>query len=341
MLVFYLGNQYQYHKRYLLRKHGIRKSWSYNLLNTNIKKMSSADLDFVTYPSMDNIDLFDFENITIVIPTLNEEEAITLVIEDVMTQGYENIIVVDGNSVDRTVENAEKYQVKILEQEGKGKTGAIYTAIKHIKTPYFALIDGDCTYGAKDIERLIPYLENNVQVIGARTKGRENISLLNRFGNWLINKTFNLFFGTKLTDVCSGLYLLKTEFAKKINFKTEGFDVEVEIAANAASTGTIAETSIDFFSRVGDQKLEPFSDGAKILTTIAKSAMLFHPLRVLSLATILLFFPGIILLSYPFIFNFLSLELSSYFIGILLIVLAIQGVTLYMVDIRIAKSRQS
>jgi len=308
-------------------------------MSSNIKKRTYADEDIESYPYMDSIGLVDFENITIVIPTLNEEEAIPLVIKDVLTQGFENIIVVDGKSVDKTVENAEKYKVKILEQEGLGKTGAIATALKHIKTPHLALIDGDCTYGAKDIERLMPLLANYDEVIGVRTKGRENISRLNRFGNWLINKTFNIFFGTNLTDVCSGLYLLNTEFAKKIIFRTEGFDVEVEIAANAASKGTIAETPIDFFSRVGDQKLEPFSDGAKILTTIVKSAMLFHPLRALSLAAILLLFPGIIFLSYPFIFNFLSIELSSYFIGILLIVLAIQGITLYLVDIRIAKMR--
>jgi glycosyltransferase involved in cell wall biosynthesis len=307
-------------------------------LNSNAKQITKRE-DYEATQKIDSISIEDLEKITIIIPTLNEEEAISLVINDVLTNGYENIIVVDGNSIDRTVDNAKKFNVTILKQEGKGKTGAIATEIKHIKTPYFALIDGDCTYGAKDIENLIPLLANNDQVIGARTKGRENISTLNRFGNWLINQTFNTFFGTKLTDVCSGLYLLKTDFAKNINFKTEGFDVEVEIAAHAASKGTIAESPIDFFSRIGDQKLDPFSDGAKILTTIVKSAMLFHPLRVLSLTTIFLIFPGLVLLSYPFIFNFLSFELSSYFIGTLLVVLAIQGITLYTVDIRIAKTR--
>ena len=104
-------------------------------MGSNIKKRIYTDQDFESSPSMDSISLVDFENITIVIPTLNEEEAIPLVIEDVLTQGYEHIIVVDGKSVDRTVENAEKFKVKILEQEGIGKTGAIITAIKHIKPP--------------------------------------------------------------------------------------------------------------------------------------------------------------------------------------------------------------
>ena len=84
------------------------------------------------YPTQNNLNV---EDITIVIPTLNEEEAISSVIEDVITHGYENIIIVDGNSTDRTVEIAKKHGVKILKQNGKGKTGAIITAIQNIKTP--------------------------------------------------------------------------------------------------------------------------------------------------------------------------------------------------------------
>ena len=45
---------------------------------------------------------------------------------------------------------AKKFDVKIINQEGKGKTGAIATAIKHIKTPYFALIDGEVKFEVKD-----------------------------------------------------------------------------------------------------------------------------------------------------------------------------------------------
>ena len=66
------------------------------------------------------------EDLTIVIPTLNEEEAIGNVIEDLMINGYEKIIVVDGKSTDNTVEIAENYGVKIIYQVGKGKTGAFY-----------------------------------------------------------------------------------------------------------------------------------------------------------------------------------------------------------------------
>lgn len=280
------------------------------------------------------------EDITVLIPTLNEEEAISLVINDVQTQGYSNILVIDGHSTDGTVEIVKKHKVKIVSQNGNGKTGAIQTALEYIKTPYFVVLDGDCTYGAKDIEKLLNHMGDNKQLIGARIKGRKNISKLNRFGNWVINKTFNLIFGTNLTDVCSGMYVLRTDFLKSIPFQTQGFDVEVEIAAYASHTGQVSEHPINFYKRVGDQKLQPFRDGFRIMKSIIKIGYSLYPTRVFSLLAMLLFFPGIIFLSYPFLISLFSYQLSSIIIGLVLIVISLQGITLYLVDTKIKSIKQ-
>ncbi|MFC1802858.1 glycosyltransferase family 2 protein [Thermoproteota archaeon] len=289
------------------------------------------------YPTQNSINV---EDITIVIPTLNEEEAINSVIEDVMTHGYENIIIVDGNSTDRTVEIAKKHGVKILKQNGKGKTGAIITAIQNIKTPYFTLIDGDCTYGAEDIEKLMPYINGKLEVIGVRTHGRDNITRLNRFGNWVINALFNLTFGTKLTDVCSGMYLLQTNFARKLVLESTGFDVEVEIAANAATEGEITETPIGFYQRKGVKKLHPVRDGAKIMSRILLKGYQLRRNRLFYLAAISLIFPGILFSLYSFNLNILNRNLTSYTIGLILIILAVQGFTLLLVDSRLSRLRK-
>jgi dolichol-phosphate mannosyltransferase len=228
------------------------------------------------------------DDVTIIIPTLNEEEAIPHVLIDLTKQGYSHLLVVDGNSSDKTLDIVKEHGVKHVSQQGKGKTGAVETALKHIETPYFVLIDGDCTYSAEDIENLFPQMENNNHAIGARSSGRENIPTVNQFGNWGINKLFNFFFNTKLTDVCSGLYLLETSFAKGIPFTTEGFDVEVEISAYTASKGKISETKIDYFPRVGYRKLNPFRDGIKIISTITRLAVKYRPVKVLTVAAILL-----------------------------------------------------
>jgi dolichol-phosphate mannosyltransferase len=212
------------------------------------------------------------DEVTVIIPTLNEEEAISKVLNDVLKNGYHNVLVVDGFSNDNTVSIVKKHGVRVVEQKGTGKTGAVKMALEHITTPYFVLMDGDCTYRAKDIEQFLPLMKNRQHVIGSRTDGRENISHLNRFGNWGINKVFNFFFDTNLSDVCSGLYMLDTEFARNIPFKTEGFDVEVEIAAYTARNGVIGETCIDYYSRLGQQKLRPFRDGVRIILTILRQA---------------------------------------------------------------------
>jgi dolichol-phosphate mannosyltransferase len=82
------------------------------------------------------------DDVTIIIPTLNEEEAISHVLFDLTKQGYGHLLVVDGHSTDNTLDIVKKHGVKHVSQQGKGKTGAVETALKHIKTPYFVLIDG-------------------------------------------------------------------------------------------------------------------------------------------------------------------------------------------------------
>ena len=224
----------------------------------------------------------DKDEVTVVIPTLNEEKGIELVLKDVLLSGYQNVMVIDGHSIDDTVKIVKNLNVVVYPQSGKGKTGAIKTALNYVKTPYLAVIDGDYTYSVKDIEALLERAAYCNQVIGAR-RDRGHIKRLNRFGNNVINLLFNLFFGTRLTDVCSGLYILKTPFAKKLRLETGGFDVEVEIAAQAAESNKIEEVPISYGTRVGTQKLNPFRDGFRIISSIFKLSKVYSPLVFYSL----------------------------------------------------------
>ncbi|MHA2237323.1 MAG: glycosyltransferase family 2 protein [Candidatus Hodarchaeales archaeon] len=211
--------------------------------------------------------------VTVIIPVLNEEKAISRVIRKIKEEGYYNILVVDGFSSDDTFYQAIKNGVNVIYQKGKGKTGAIKTAIKKAETKYLVILDGDCTYDPKDIENVVSPLSNSDLVIGVRALGRNNIPLFNRIGNRMINQIFNLLMGTKLQDVCSGMYSLKTEFAKNLTFKTEGFDVEVEIAAQASKYGKISQVPIRYHDRVGQQKLQPVKDGLHIIFRVLLMAV--------------------------------------------------------------------
>lgn len=210
--------------------------------------------------------------VTVVIPVLNEEEAIEQVIRDVKNADFHNILVVDGFSTDQTYSKAKNNGVQVVYQEGSGKTGAIETAINNVETPFLVFMDGDCTYDPQDITKIAHQLLYSDMIIGVRTIGRENIPFLNRFGNWVINFEFNILHGTNLKDVCSGMYGMRTSFAKNLEFITSGFDVEVEMASQASKIGVISEIPIHYNSRVGQQKLQPFRDGLQIFYSVIKFA---------------------------------------------------------------------
>ncbi len=274
-------------------------------------------------------DIVEKDDITVVVPTLNEALGIGKVIENIIDEGYYNILVVDGYSIDDTIEVVKQYDVKIIHQHGNGKTGAIKTCIDHIKSPYFVVIDGDTTYDPKDIKRFLPHMRYYNQIIGARSKGRDNISRLNRLGNWIINRIFNLLFGTNLSDVCSGLYSLNTEFAKNMILDTQGFDVEVEIAAQAAISGSITEVPVNYYKRIGLQKLNPLRDGFIILTTIFRLARTFNSVIFYSFISALLIVPAAILLFWVSLETFKGEWHNGFaLIGVMLVLLSTQAFTI-------------
>jgi glycosyltransferase involved in cell wall biosynthesis len=209
--------------------------------------------------------------VTIVIPTLNEQEAIGKVLDELFSMGLKNLLVVDGYSSDGTLDAAKKYPISVILQQGKGKAGALKTAFKNVKTPYMIVIDGDFTYDPSCIPRFLEHMQTYDQIIGVRNlDDKKNISVIHKLGNKVITKTFNALMGTNLSDVCSGMYTLKTEIAKDLDLSSTGFDVEVEISAQIASSGTITEVPINYRQRIGQQKLSTWKHGFKILSTILK-----------------------------------------------------------------------
>lgn len=236
------------------------------------------------------------DDITVVIPVKDEELAISSVIDELLQEGYNNILVVDGYSKDKTLEIIkERKIVKFISQHGSGKTGAIKTAIENVTTPYLLVIDGDYTYQAKDIQRLLNHCRSYAQVIGARD--RANIKLVHRFGNWIITRTFNLLFGAYLSDVCSGMYLLNTKVAKQLELNSEGFITEVEIAAQITANNSLTEVPISYRLRLGKAKLSAFS-GFSILSAVVKLAWRYNPLLLLSSIASITMIPALCILGW-------------------------------------------
>jgi glycosyltransferase involved in cell wall biosynthesis len=302
------------------------------------EEFSNKDLQFY---NGDSISELIKDDLTIVIPVLNEEEGIGKVIKEVKNEGYRNILVVDGYSTDKTVSIASNNGVKIVYQHGIGKTGAIKTAIDHIVTPYFIVMDGDCTYDPKDIHNFFPHLVNHDEIIGSRTFGRKNIPFLNRFGNWIINFCFNLLFGTNLIDVCSGMYALRTDFAKTLNLNTRGFDVEVEIAAQTAIEGSITQVPINYYERIGQQKLRPWKHGLQILSTVWKLAISNNPVFLFSALGALTIIPALIILFWVLMESLQKLWHSGWaLLGVMLLTIGLFSLILSTISMLIKRMEQ-
>lgn len=275
------------------------------------------------------------DDVTVVLPTLNEEKAIGQVIEELKRLGYRNVLVVDGYSTDGTAKIAESNGAYVVFQHSSGKCGAVETAVENVKTPFMLVMDGDCTYDPKDIESFLAHAGRYDQIIGVRVDGRENIPWFNRFGNWLITRGFNLLMGTKLSDVCSGMYLISSDVARGLELNTRGFDVEVEIAAQTATSGSVTEVPIAYRKRLGCQKLSSLRHGFQIIRTVFGLARTYNPALLFSGLVALAAIPA------SFILGWVALEVILYGIwhsghaltGLMLLVLASQGLTVATISL--------
>lgn len=206
-------------------------------------------------------------NISVVIATLNEEAGIGPTIDElqkVLANPY--LIIVDGNSVDRTVEIAKNMGADVLLQEGTGKGDAMFQGFQNLcsKVPFVVFTDADFTYPAEYIPKMVEILRQNPKVgmvIGNRFEGEHNPgkSFTNPFylGNKMLAFAQLLFDGVKLSDPLSGLRIVRSEILDGWKPKSKGFDVEAEMNAIVGRKGyKIIEIPIDYRIRLGEKKLK-------------------------------------------------------------------------------------
>jgi dolichol-phosphate mannosyltransferase len=240
----------------------------------------------------------DLHDVGVVIPVLNEEKAIGVVIDEVINAGVplENIVVVDGGSTDRTVEIARSKGVKVVNQEGKGKALAIKTGLRHVTTPYVLVMDGDGTYPASAIPALYKAIRERDcdLVIGARLMGKESQRFLFRLGNKILTFFFNALFGTSLRDVLSGMYIAKTERMRELGFEMMGFSIEAEIAAHFANLGRVCEEVIEYRPRIDPSaKKLRVKHGLRIALDMVRLTWRYNPAFLIFAIGSLLLIPGL------------------------------------------------
>ncbi|MBN2109805.1 MAG: S-layer glycoprotein N-glycosyltransferase AglJ [Methanosarcinaceae archaeon] len=225
------------------------------------------------------------EDVCVLIPALNEEATIGKVIRDFRSEGFDNILVIDGHSTDRTPEIAESEGARVVVQSGKGKGQAIQEAFEIIDSDYVVMVDGDGTNLAKDVHAVLaPVLDGTADhVMGNRLVGYEEgaFTRLNLIGNKLINKMFGMAYGVWLDDILTGYRAFNKKAFKSFELKKLGFEVESEITIESVKKDLrIREVPTTYLARhsEGATKLNPLKDGWRIGSTIYKMAKLHNPM---------------------------------------------------------------
>ncbi len=216
------------------------------------------------------------DDIYVIIPTLNEEKGIKKVI-DKIPKKIENksvsILVIDANSTDNTVKIAKKCGAKVIMQEGVGKGSAIQEALEKIDSKVVVIIDGDDTYSAEKMSKLVkPILDNKADmVVGTRLKYREkgSISRFNIIGNKIFSFFVKKLFKKEITDMLSGYRAFSKKKLDKIILLSNKFEIETELTIEAIRNNfRILEVPIFYKKRAGKTKLHPVRDGLLIFKTI-------------------------------------------------------------------------
>ncbi len=212
--------------------------------------------------------------ILIVLPTLNEEQTIGRVIDEIPGKALEGVgykvrlLVVDGNSTDRTREIAAEKGVGIVTERRRGKGIAVSKALSSVEADFIFMLDADYTYPAGYIPDMLKLLDTHHAVIGSRMRGRREkgaMSRLNLVGNYLLSLIATVFYGKKISDVCSGFWGFRGEVVKALSLRATAFDLEAEIFSQLTRRGyTIAEIPIDYRKRLSPPKLRSLRDGTRI-----------------------------------------------------------------------------
>jgi len=213
-------------------------------------------------------------HVSLVIPTLNEEKNLAIVLKSI-PKTVDEIIVVDGHSTDRTVAIAKRFGANVI-YDDVGKGSALIKGIKAAKGDVVITMDADCSHSASELGLLIEGVRSGFDIcMGSRFiqgGGTADMPWYRKMANKAFVFMVNFFWGTNYSDLCYGYRSFRKSALSKLDLRTDGFGIETEIAIKAAKK-KLRVLEIPSFEKArlhGKGKLRTFTDGFKILNTIIK-----------------------------------------------------------------------
>lgn len=221
--------------------------------------------------------------VTVIIPTRNEEKSIAEVIQELNQMGYDDVLIVDGNSLDRTVEHAKESGAYVMLQNGRGKGDALRQAFNHadLDGDVVVIMDADGSMNPKEVPLLIKALDLGVDLAkGSRFLSygySEDLSLTRKIGNRFFLLLVNLLWSADYTDLCYGFAAFRKDAIEELvpHLRSKNFEIETEVFVKAKKLGlkVVEVPSVESRRQYGKSNLSSFLDGFRILMTIFREVI--------------------------------------------------------------------
>ena len=291
--------------------------------------------------------------IAVLIPCYNERQTIEKVVKDYKKALPEaDIYVYDNNSTDGTDEIARKAGAIVRYETKQGKGNVMRAMFRDIEADCYLMVDGDDTYSAEDARKMCEYvLKGNVDmVIGDRLSGtyfKEKTRKFHKFGNRIVRWTINTIFRKKINDIMTGYRALSYQFVKSYPVLAKGFELETEMTIHAIDKNfTLKEIPIKYKEREAGSisKLNTYSDGVKVIKTIATLFKEYKPGVFFNIISLFIFVVAAIL-AIPVFIEYMQTGLVPRFPTlivscILLVICLLLSITSIILQVIVKKNKQ-
>jgi dolichol-phosphate hexosyltransferase len=226
--------------------------------------------------------MYKGQRITVIIPCLNEEQGIAKILKS-MPDFVDEVIVVDNNSTDRTSDVARSLGAMVIREEVRGYGRSYKRGFRDATGDIIITLDGDHSYPVDALSYLLEaFLHLDVDFLNASrfpVRDRRAMSLKHKFGNLVLSVAMSVLYFRWVRDSQSGMWVFRRSILANMNLVADGmaFSEEIKIEALKNSRVRFGEISIQYSSRLGEVKLNPWKDGIYNLYFLLKKR--FEPAK--------------------------------------------------------------
>jgi glycosyltransferase involved in cell wall biosynthesis len=198
--------------------------------------------------------------VAVVIPALNEEQAIGKVLAAI-PPWVDDVVVVDNGSTDGTARAVRARGARLVSEPERGYGAACQTGVRALRAcDVVVFLDGDFSDRPEEMERLVdPIVEDRADlVIGSRVTGQRETGALSpqqRFGNWLACRLMRWFWDARYTDL-GPFRAIGRAALERLDMRDRSFGWTIEMQIKSVRSGLrIHEVPISYRRRIGVSKI--------------------------------------------------------------------------------------